>query len=264
MQVIDIRYLRPWARHVLNEKETLILLQPVTTAEVKQAVFDIVEDKAPGPDGFSSGFYKAAWPIVGPQVTKAILNFFATGKMLKQINTTLLALIPKVHSPKLVMDFCPISCCNVLYKVIAKIIVQKLSRVLDKLSNPCQAAFVPSRSIGDNIMLAHELFNQVRLPPRCALKVDIRKAYDTVEWDFLLAVLHMFGFLTQFIRWIEECVTTPSFSMGLNGKPHEFFASSRGLRQDNPMSLYLFVLVMEVLHLLFLQPIEQDGYFSFH
>ncbi|KAL2252865.1 UNVERIFIED_CONTAM: hypothetical protein Sindi_0081200 [Sesamum indicum] len=87
-------------------------------------------------------------------------------------------------------------------------------------------AFVPGRSIGDNIMLAQELFtryNQARLPPRCALKVDIRKAYDTMEWDFLLAVLELFGFPTTFKSWIEACVTTPSFSVGLNGKPHGFF-----------------------------------------
>ncbi|KAL2235443.1 UNVERIFIED_CONTAM: hypothetical protein Sindi_1276500 [Sesamum indicum] len=104
---------------------------------------------------------------------------------------------------------------------------------MDKLISPCQAAFVPGRSIGDNIMLAQELFtgfNQTRLPPRCALKVDIRKAYDTVEWDFLIAVMEMFGFPTTFVKWIEECVSTPSFSVGLNGKPHGFFRGARGLR----------------------------------
>ncbi|XP_011101341.1 uncharacterized protein LOC105179418 [Sesamum indicum] len=145
-QVIDIRYLRPWARHVLNEEEGLQLLTLVTVVDVKHAVFDIVEDKAPGPDGFSS-------------------------------------------------DFC---------------------------------------------------YNQARLPPRCALKVDIRKAYDTVEWDFLFAVLHLFGFPTTFIRWIEKCVTTPSFSVRLNGKPHGFFTGSRWLRQGDPLSPYLFVFIMEL------------------
>ena len=83
----------------------------------------------------------------------------------------------------MVTDFLPISCCNILDKIIVKLIVQKLSMVLDKLISPCQAAFITGRSIGDNILLAQELFtgyNQARLPPRCALKVDIRKAYDTV------------------------------------------------------------------------------------
>ncbi|KAL2228506.1 UNVERIFIED_CONTAM: hypothetical protein Sindi_1830300 [Sesamum indicum] len=196
-------------------------------------VFDIADDKAPGPDGYSSGFFKAAWPVVGEEVTRAVLEFFTIGKLLKQINSTILALIPKVHTPMSVNDFRPILCCNVLYKIIAKLLVQKISVLLDKIVSPCQTAFIPGRSIGDNIMLAQELFsryNQMRLPPRCALKVDIRKAYDTVEWDFLLAVLQLFGFPPTFTRWIEECVSITSFSIGLNGKPHGFFSGARGLR----------------------------------
>ncbi|KAL2224841.1 UNVERIFIED_CONTAM: hypothetical protein Sindi_2937900 [Sesamum indicum] len=264
---LDIRFLRPWARHVLTTEEAGQLIVAFSPKDVKQAVFDIAEDKAPGPDGFSSGFFKAAWSVVGHEITTAVLDFFSTGKLLKQVNSTLLALIPKVHTPMTVGDFRPISCCNVLYKIIAKLIVQRLSMVLDKIISPCQGAFIPGRSIGDNIMLAQELFtgyNQARLPPRCALKVDIRKAYDTVEWDFLLAVLQLFGFPPTFTRWIEECVTSTSFSIGLNGNPHGFFTGARGLRQGDPLSPYLFVLVMEILHMGFLQLIEQDGQFKYH
>ncbi|KAL2240782.1 UNVERIFIED_CONTAM: hypothetical protein Sindi_0719400 [Sesamum indicum] len=190
------------------------------------------EDKAPGPDGYSSGFFKAAWPVVGKEVTRAVLDFFSAEKLLKQITSTILALIPKVHTPMSVNDFRPISCSNVLYKIIVKLLVQRISILVDKIISPCQTTFIPGRSIGDNIMLAQELFsgyNQMRLPPRCALKVDIRKAYDTMEWDFLIAVLQLFGFPPMFTRWIEECVCTTSFSIGLIGKPHGFFTGARGL-----------------------------------
>ncbi|KAL0285595.1 UNVERIFIED_CONTAM: putative ribonuclease H protein [Sesamum radiatum] len=213
-EFLDLRYLRPWARHVVTPDESTKLVRSVTREEIKDAFFDIAEDKAPGPDGYSSGFYKAAWPVIGEEVVKAILEFFTTGRLLKQVNTTILALIPKVRMPSLVSDFRPISCCNVLYKVITKIIVQRLRSVLDKMISPSQNAFVPGRSIGDNILLAQEMFsgyNRQGLPMRCALKVDLRKAYDTVEWDFLSAVLHLFGFPAIFIGWIEECVTTPMF-----------------------------------------------------
>ncbi|KAL0448195.1 UNVERIFIED_CONTAM: LINE-1 reverse transcriptase [Sesamum latifolium] len=213
---IDLSFLRPSARYLLSEEDSAVLIKPVTAAEVKMTFFDVAEDKSPGPDGSSSGFFKVAWPIVKEEVTQAILEFFLNGKIMKQVNATLLVLIPKVQAPSQVSDFRPISCCNVLYKVITKIIVQRLRPVLDSLISPSQNAFVPGRSIGDNILLAQELFtvyNQQHLPLRCALKVDL---------------------------W------------------------ARGLRQGDPMSPYLFVLVMEVLHLILRQLIDQDGGFGYH
>ncbi|KAL0439717.1 UNVERIFIED_CONTAM: hypothetical protein Slati_2454700 [Sesamum latifolium] len=185
--VIDLCYLRPWARHILSEAEALSLVPPVTPGEIKHAVFDIDEVKAPGPDGYSSGFFKAAWPVVGEEVTRAILEFFRTGRLLKQVNITLISLIPKVATPTVVVEFRPISCCKTF----------SIRSSLRSLSRGCVGSWTSlsallrmrlcQGSIGDNILLAQELFhgyNQQHLPPRCALKVDLRKAYDTVEWDF--------------------------------------------------------------------------------
>ncbi|KAL0437766.1 UNVERIFIED_CONTAM: hypothetical protein Sradi_0484500 [Sesamum radiatum] len=174
-QPIDLRFLRPWARHFLTEDEACLLIIPVTEDEVKLAIFNIDETKAPGPDGYSCAFFKAAWPIVGGEVTRAIIEFFRTGRLLRQLNATLITLIPKVSNPTVVGEFRPISCCNVLYKAITKILVQRMRGTLDKLISPSQNAFVPGRSIT------------------------------------------LFGFPVQFITWIIECVSTPSYSVCLNG-----------------------------------------------
>ncbi|KAL0455369.1 UNVERIFIED_CONTAM: hypothetical protein Slati_0876100 [Sesamum latifolium] len=165
---MDLRYLRPWANHISTDEEARALTAPVTRAEIKQAFFDIEEDKAPGPDVYSTGFYKAAWPIIGDEIMKAVEEFFINGRLLKQVNATLLAFIPKVQSPVTVADFRPISCCNVLYKAITKILVQRFRPLLGRLVNSTQNAFIPGRLISGNILLAQELFagyNQQRTPP---------------------------------------------------------------------------------------------------
>ncbi|KAL2235283.1 UNVERIFIED_CONTAM: hypothetical protein Sindi_1260500 [Sesamum indicum] len=187
-EVINLSFLRPWARYRLSDEEENLLLAPFTPADTKQALFDIAEDKTPGPDGYSSGFFKAAWPIVGQEVSFVVLEFFRTGRLLKQINTTLLALI------------------------------------LESVPSDICARTKHWRQYYASAGTLHGV-NQARLPPRCELKVDIRKTYDTVEWDFLIAAMRLFSFPATFIMWIEACITTPSFSIGIKGKPT---GSSRG------------------------------------
>ncbi|KAL0292976.1 UNVERIFIED_CONTAM: hypothetical protein Sradi_6962600 [Sesamum radiatum] len=132
--------------------------ESVTRTDIKQTFFDIEEDKAPGPDGYSSGFYKAAWSVIGEEIMVAVEEFFLHGRLLKQVNATLLAFIPKVKNPVTVADFRPISCYNVIYKAITKILVHRIRPFLSRLVSPTQNAFIPGRMINDNILLAQELF----------------------------------------------------------------------------------------------------------
>lgn len=243
------------------------MVRDVTNVEIKEAIFDIGDDKAPGPDGFTACFFKKSWSIIGESVCLAIKEFFESGSLLKEWNATILSLIPKNNTPSVVADFRPISCCNVLYKVISKIITNRLRGSLDQLVDPNQSAFIPGRRISDNILLAQELMRGYHLnkgPPRCAFKVDIQKAYDTVSWSYMANILVHFGFHEKMINWIMQCISTAAFSININGQLHGFFKGKRGLRQGCPMSPFLFTLVMEVLNLLLKRSIEETGLFKYH
>ncbi|GKE33875.1 RNA-directed DNA polymerase, eukaryota, reverse transcriptase zinc-binding domain protein [Tanacetum coccineum] len=247
--------------------EALNLVRSVSNEEIKLAMSDIDGNKAPSLDGFSSQFFKESWSIVGDDVCKAVRDFFSNGKLLKEVNSTAISLVPKVASPSKVSDYRPIVCCNVVYKIISKVICNRLKGVLGILVDDNQSAFIPSRQISDNIMLSQELmrnYHRNRGPAKCTFKIDIEKAYDMVEWDFLSCCLKHFGFLVLFIKWIMSCVTSTSFTVNVNGDHTGFFKGMRGLKQGDPLSPYLFTLVMEVFNLVLKREIDKNPSFRFH
>ncbi|GJZ43372.1 hypothetical protein Tco_0590627 [Tanacetum coccineum] len=154
-----------------------------------------------------------------------------------------------------------------MFKCISKIINNRIKESLKDFVSPNQSAFVPGRSIADNVLLTQELMHNYHLDrglPRCAFKVDIQKAYDTVDWDFLRKVLIGFGFHSRMIGWIMECVTTTSFSISINGSLHGLFKGKRGLRQGDPLSPYLFTLIMEILTLMLQRGVRSSYSFTYH
>ncbi|KAL9239019.1 hypothetical protein vseg_013378 [Gypsophila vaccaria] len=159
-----------------TEEHWEILHTPVTIDEIKHSLFSIPANKSPGPDGFTSQFFKDAWDIVGLEVSKAILNFFETGQLLTQLNATVITLIPKLYRPSSVKYFRPISCCNVIYKAISKIMCTRLTRVLPHLISKNQGAFIKGRSILENILICQDLvrmYNRSMVSPRCMFKLDL-------------------------------------------------------------------------------------------
>nr|GFB45518.1 hypothetical protein [Tanacetum cinerariifolium] len=194
--------------------------------EVKRAMFDIGDDKSPGLDGYSSLFFKESWDTAGEDVCRAVRDFFRNGKILKEINHTLLVLVLKVAAPMKINDYCPISCCNVIYKCISKIITNRIIDGVGEVVSENQSAFISGRRILDNILITQELMHNYHHntgAPRCAIKVDIQKAYDTVDWKFLECILKYFGFPPVMINWIMVCVTSAYFSINSNGNVHGFF-----------------------------------------
>ncbi|XP_022030707.1 uncharacterized protein LOC110931630 [Helianthus annuus] len=252
---------------VLAPQVATHMIRQVTAEEVKKAMFSIGIDKAPGPDGYTAAFFKSAWPIVGNDITCAIVDFFETGNLLRELNHTNIVLIPKIPTPSAVIDYRPIACCNVLYKCISKIVADRIKNALNDIVSINQSAFVPGRRISDNIMLTQELMHNYHRhsgPPRCAFKVDIQKAYDTVDWGFLRNALLGFGFHRKMVDWITVCVSTASFSICVNGSGHGFFKGKRWLRHGDPVSPYLFTLVMEVLTSILHHAVRIDSSFKFH
>ncbi|XP_021848075.2 uncharacterized protein [Spinacia oleracea] len=180
-----------------------ILNAPYTADEVKAALFSIPGVKAPGPDGFGSYFYKDAWSIVGDDVVSAVLDVLQHGKLLKELNHTVITLIPKVKCPRNVSEFRPISCCNTLYKCVTKVLCARLRQILPDLIFENQGGFVHGRYIVHNIMVVQDLvrhYGRKGVKPSCLMKIDLQKAYDTVDWNFLKDMLTYLDFPEQFVN----------------------------------------------------------------
>lgn len=197
-------------------------------------LFNIPDGKSPGDDGFNNKFYKHCWEVVSDDVTDVVLDFIKTEKLLKVINVTTLTLVPKTKCPEHVSDFMPIACCLVLYKCITKLISEKLNEILPDIISPSQGAFVARRSIINNVMICRDIvkmYKRKNTRAGCLMKLDLKKAYDTVNWSFVQQMLVGIGFPPFFVKLIMECVTSPRFSIMLNGATCGFFKSHRGLRQ---------------------------------
>ena len=145
---------------VVSEETNHQLLQPYTMEEVRAALFQMHPSKAPGSDGMSSFFFQKYWHIVGNSISNAVLSVLNSGKILRKINLTYLSLIPKKKNPEKLSDYRPISLCNVLYKIISKVLANRLKSVLSVIISDSQSAFVPGRMITDNVSVAFEVLNK--------------------------------------------------------------------------------------------------------
>lgn len=235
---------------ICSPEESQVLVRMPSAEEISKTIFKLNPNKSPGPDGLTSGFYKAAWSILGIEVVGSIQKFFISPVMPSSTNSTILTLIPKTTGASSIKDYRPISCCNTIYKTISKLLVARIKPLLPKIILPNQTAFIKGRILLENCLLAAEIVNGYHRengPKKLTIKVDIAKAFDTLRWDFVIHCLSALNLPAKYIQWITECITTPSYSIGINGSIHGYFKGSRGLRQGDPLSPYLFTIAMNFL-----------------
>jgi hypothetical protein len=167
------------------------------------------KNASPGPDGFNVTFYLAAWSWIGDDVTALINKFYLTGILPPRLNDTQIALIPKKLACHLPSDYRPISLCNVIYKLIAKSLANRLKCHLPDYVHPSQQAFIEGRRISNNIIIAQEIAHSFSLSSWNSqdfmIKIDLAKAFDRLEWYFIASALERKGLHGHFITLIHAC-----------------------------------------------------------
>ncbi|XP_043809034.1 uncharacterized protein LOC110606238 [Manihot esculenta] len=261
-ELLDIPF--QYAHPVLSTTQIAKLDRPFSPEEVKLALDQMASGKAAGDDGFNVEFYKKAWPIVGTQVIDFVLFCLQGNELPSMINETVLVLIPKVATPEFITQFRSISLCNVLYKLITKVLVNRLQQVLTSLIGPEQNSFVPGRQITDNVVIYQEALHTMGKMNGgnrfMALKINLEKAYDRLEWSFIDWSLEKANFSSLWRTNVRHCVHSASMSVLWNNEKLESFLPTRGIRQGDPLSSYLFVLCVEQLSNIIKHSVKQGAW----
>ena len=209
--------------HLVTSDMNAQLTDTFSAVEVEAALKEMAPLKAPGPDGMPPVFYQSYWSLVGSDVNEAILHYLNTGSLPQSLCHSFITLIPKVKNPELISQYRPICLSNVLFRVFSKVLANRLKSVLPGLISEHQSAFLTDRLISDNIMVAFETLHYMRNHSSgktgfMALKLDMSKAYDHVEWPFMEKLLIKMGFNERWVQLMMMCIISATYSILINGE----------------------------------------------
>jgi len=234
---------------MVSSEENMMLIKCPNFLEIKNVVFNLNGNSAPGPNGFGSVFYHSCWEIIGIDVCNVIQQIFKQNWVLPGMNSNVVSLIPKIHGHESIKAYRPIVVASFKFKIISKILAYRIAPVAARIISPNQYGFVKGRQVQDCIGIAFEAINMLSkkvIGGNVSYKVDIHKSFGTRSWKFLLLVLTRYGFHPLFVGWISTILRSAMVSIRINGNLVGFFTLSKGVKQSDPLSPLLFCLVDKV------------------
>ncbi|VFQ60212.1 unnamed protein product [Cuscuta campestris] len=255
-----LAYINP----TITEEDNNLLTMIPSDEEIKNTVWSLSPDSAPGPDGYNGHFFKFCWEIIHKDVISATREFFLGVPVRISYGSTFISLIPKINDPKNFCDYRPISLSTFMSKINTKILATRLQKILHKVVSVEQTGFQTLKGVKEQILLIEEMVHRIDNNTRSGnlvIKLDMAKAFDNMEWEYISNMLRQMGFSAFVTTLLLANLEASQLSILINGSPCGFFKMMRGVKQGDPLSPLLFILASEGLSRMLKKTME-SGYIS--